>query len=312
VSDKSTRIRLAASDLKVGPSKKQRLSRILSTIFIFIGLAFIGIGLWIPLQDFIVLEGNEAPPLPPEALEVPDSETLPLFEDGASLADNPLPALEVAATFVTATPEPIATQLPTATIPLVEEPAAAEIVPLEVEPTATPILPTPTVNPFPPAEAAPTRIVASSIGLDSTVIEVGWHKEIIDGQEISIWDVADYAAGWHKNSALPGQPGNIVLSGHHNINGEVFRYIVDLEPGDFITLYADGQPYFYQVENKFIVKDKGEPDDVRRQNARWIGPFADQRLTMIACWPYTNNTHRVIVISKPVVDAQTRPGLRES
>jgi sortase A len=129
---------------------------------------------------------------------------------------------------------------------------------------------------------------------------------------MSIWDVADYAVGWHKNSALPGHQGNIVLSGHHNINGEVFRYIVDLEAGDFITLYAGDRPYFYQVENKFIIKDTGEPDEVRRQNARWIGPFSDQRLTLIACWPYTNNTHRVIVIAKPMVDAETRPGLRES
>ncbi|PKO21803.1 MAG: hypothetical protein CVU38_12900, partial [Chloroflexi bacterium HGW-Chloroflexi-1] len=57
---------------------------------------------------------------------------------------------------------------------------------------------------------------------------------------VSEWDVASYAAGWHKNSARPGEIGNVVLSGHHNIEGEVFRYVVDLEPGDKITLYALG------------------------------------------------------------------------
>ncbi len=126
-----------------------------------------------------------------------------------------------------------------------------------------------------------------------------------NGQPVNVWIVADYAAGWHQNSLLPGQGGNIVLSGHHNIKGEVFRYIVDLEPGAIISLYQADQRYDYAVADKFIVKDKGEPEAVRRENAKWIGPFNDERLTLITCWPYTNNTHRVIVIAKPVGDSET-------
>jgi LPXTG-site transpeptidase (sortase) family protein len=144
------------------------------------------------------------------------------------------------------------------------------------------------------------RIVAKSIGLDSKVTEVGWQQVRQDGVAANVWIVADYAAGWHKNSALPGQGGNIVLSGHHNINGEVFRYIVDLEPGDIVTLYDAQGSHDYVIEDKFIVKDKGEPEAVRRANARWIGPFNEERLTMVTCWPYTNNTHRAVVIGKPV------------
>jgi sortase A len=311
VSDKSTRLRLAATDFKVGPSKKQRLTHILSTTLIFAGLALIGLGLWVPLQDFIVMEENPPPPLPPEAIELPEMALLP-NADGSSLSDNPLPAFDVVVVEATATP------LPTLTPEVVDQPDLAVVLAEAATPTPAPATPTPlptptpTTNPFPPAQSPPTRIVAGSIGLDSEVVVVGWHKEAMNGQEMSVWVVADYAAGWHKNSALPGHEGNIVLSGHHNIMGEVFRYIVDLEPGDFITLYADDRPYFYKVESKFIVKDKGEPNEVRYQNARWIGPFTDQRLTLIACWPYTNNTHRVIVIAKPVLEAETRPGLQES
>jgi sortase A len=40
-------------------------------------------------------------------------------------------------------------------------------------------------------------------------------------------------------------------------------------------------------------------EEKRLENARWIGPFPDERLTLVTCWPYTNNTHRVIVIAKP-------------
>lgn len=149
--------------------------------------------------------------------------------------------------------------------------------------------------------ASLTRIVAESIGLDTTVLEVGWQKIVQNGVETSVWIVADYAAGWHQNSALPGEGGNIVMSGHHNIKGEIFRYIVDLEPGAIISLYdANQQRHDYYVEDKFIVKDKGEPEVVRRENAKWIGQFNEERLTMITCWPYNNNTHRVIVISKPL------------
>jgi sortase A len=145
----------------------------------------------------------------------------------------------------------------------------------------------------------PDRIVAESIGLDAPVVPVGQNVVDVDGQATALWEVAEYAAGWHKGSALPGRVGNIVLSGHHNIKGEVFRHLEHLQEGDKIVLYADGRPYRYVVQLKMIVKEKGEPLAVREENARWIGPFPDERLTLVACWPYTSNTHRVIVVARP-------------
>ncbi|RME74027.1 MAG: sortase, partial [Chloroflexi bacterium] len=129
---------------------------------------------------------------------------------------------------------------------------------------------------------------------------VGWKQVEQNGQLVNVWEVADYAAGWHKNSSLPGQGGNIVLSGHNNIKGEVFRYVVNLEPGDTVSLFdQEGRQFDYIVADKFILKDKGEPEEVRRANARWIGPFNEERVTLVTCWPYNNNTHRVIVIARP-------------
>lgn len=89
-------------------------------------------------------------------------------------------------------------------------------------------------------------------------------------------------AGWHKDSKLPQQGGNIVLSGFHNIQGEVFRYIVDLKPGDVLTLYMGNQPYRYKVVDRLILKDKGEPPEVRQQNARWIGQVNEERVAEIS------------------------------
>ena len=89
------------------------------------------------------------------------------------------------------------------------------------------------------------------------------------------------------------------MAGHHNINGEVFKDLVNVEVGDEVVIYVGETPYRYQVELKTIVKEKGEPSEVRQQNAQWIAPTTDERLTLVTCWPYTNNTHRVIVVAKP-------------
>jgi len=195
------------------------------------------------------------------------------------------------------TPFPTA-PLPTAT--LAPTPTATPL-PGAPPPVALPTLPRPTAIPTPvPATSAPTRIVIPSINLDAPVVEVGWRIVERDGQTTTEWEVADYAVGFHIGSAYPGNVGNTVLSGHHNIRGKVFRYLVNVNPGDLIILYADGRPYSYRVESKQILSEKYASDEQRRRNAELIGYFPDERLTLVTCWPYTSNTHRVVVIARPV------------
>jgi sortase A len=173
------------------------------------------------------------------------------------------------------------------------------------EPTRTrPIAilhPTPTPTGLPPAQEPPTRIAAPAIKLDAPVVPMSWEMVDSNGTLVSRWLVPANAAGWHMNSALPGQGENVVLSGHHNIEGKVFRYVVDLEPGDEITLYAGGIPYRYIVTEKYILKEAGMPQSARQKNAQWIMPSGDERLTLVTCWPYEwpGNTHRVIVVARP-------------
>ena len=146
----------------------------------------------------------------------------------------------------------------------------------------------------------PTKLVIESVGIDSDVVPVGWEVVEQSGQQYSIWKVADFAVGWHRTTAPLGQPGNTVMAGHHNVQGEVFRDLVNVEVGDKVVAYAAGQKYEYVIELKTIVKEKGEPLEVRQRNAQWISPTEDERLTFVTCWPYTNNTHRVIVVAKPI------------
>ncbi|MBK8800116.1 MAG: sortase [Anaerolineales bacterium] len=111
--------------------------------------------------------------------------------------------------------------------------------------------------------------------------------------------MADYAAGWHKNSSLPGETGNIVLSGHNNIKGAVFRELDQLKRGDEIELFAGGTEYRYTVDEVLIVPEKVCFEKQRQTNVRYINETADDRLTLVSCWPRNDNTHRIIVIAKP-------------
>jgi sortase A len=166
------------------------------------------------------------------------------------------------------------------------------------QPTATPVA---TSTPMPAAKEPPTRIVAPAINLDAKIVPMGWELLDRNGTMISEWVVPKKAAGWHMNSALPGHQENVVLSGHHNIEGKVFRYVVDLSLGDEITLYVDDIPYTYTVTDKYILKESGMPLATRRKNAQWIMPTGDERLTLVTCWPYEwpGNSHRVIVVARP-------------
>ena len=151
------------------------------------------------------------------------------------------------------------------------------------------------------APQAPTRVEIPAIRVDSPVIPVGWRAvRLADGQVVSVWEVADYAVGWHKNSALPGQGENIVLSGHNNIKGAVFRKLYTLEPGDEITVWVGNRSYRYRVDQVMILPERDAPPEQRRANARWIQPFGEERLTLVSCWPEDDNSHRVIVVAFPV------------
>ncbi|MEZ4869646.1 MAG: sortase [Caldilineaceae bacterium] len=145
----------------------------------------------------------------------------------------------------------------------------------------------------------PDRLMLPTIKLDTPVVELGWStSQEADGRILSEWDVAAYAAGWHKNSARLGEVGNVVMSGHNNILGSVFRQLDQLKRGDEVLAWAGNQEYEYTVDQVMIVPEKYATYDQRVANARWIGPFDDQRLTLVSCWPRDDNTHRIIVVAR--------------
>lgn len=191
----------------------------------------------------------------------------------------------------TVTPLPLASQVTPEPIFLPDNSTQVPRVPVRSVPVRTP-------TPVDLAGYVPTRLVVPAIKLDAPIETVGWH--VVDG--VSQWDVPDhFAAGWLITSATLGKAGNTALTGHHNIDGEVFRNLVKLKPGDQITIYSNNVPFQYEITTRKILLERGQPDEVRRANARWIQPTDDERITLITCWPYTSNTHRLIIVAKPLL-----------
>jgi sortase A len=185
---------------------------------------------------------------------------------------------------VTNTPTRAATALPTQT----PEPTALPA-------TATP-QPTPTLPP-----AAPELLEIPAIGLSAPVTVVPPVSVWVGGQNLPQWSAPNQmAAGWHEGSALAGQPGNTVLNGHHNIYGSVFANLRHLSTGDLVVLWGEGRAYPYTVVQTMLLEERFASIDARHENARWILPSEDERLTLVTCWPPESNTHRLVVVAVPV------------
>jgi sortase A len=146
----------------------------------------------------------------------------------------------------------------------------------------------------------PERLVIPALELDAPVEDVGLTAVRSSGETYYQWLVpAAFRAGWHNTSAPLGVAGNTVLNGHHNVYGEVFGQLVNLEAGDEIILYDKSQEYHYTVAEVQILPERGQPLAVRMNNAQWIAPTNDERLTLVTCWPEDDNSHRVIVVAYP-------------
>ncbi len=207
----------------------------------------------------------------------------PLTSPGSSPASRP-----------TVVPAP--TRNPTPTTALRSSPPKA------IAPTASPPpLPTPTPTPLPPAPPVWLRIPA--LGIDTPVVPVYPTRVQRGDWWFQTWETADYAAGYHVGSAYPGQPGNVVISGHNNIAGAVFRPLsvlgdedVPFPEGAAVYLTdANGRTFLYRFAALYKVREVGATPAERAQNARFIASTQEPVLTLVTCWPVTGNTHRVIV-----------------
>jgi sortase A len=121
------------------------------------------------------------------------------------------------------------------------------------------------------------RIQIQAISVDAPVVQG-------DG-----WEQLKKGVGQHVGSADPGQVGNVVLSAHDDVFGEIFRNLDHLQPGDKVVLFTAQQQYIYIVTGSQIV----EPTQVEVMN-----PTGEPTVTLISCYPYMIDKKRIVVFAK--------------
>lgn len=153
------------------------------------------------------------------------------------------------------------------------EPGEAGDIPAHLLPAVNAYVPPPIPTPGP--EQA-RRIQIPAIGVDSTIVQ---------GDD---WEQLKKGVGQHIGSAQAGQTGNLVLSAHNDIFGEIFRHLDKLTPGDEIIISTERQSYTYIVRKIDVVA----PTDSHVMN-----PTEHASATLISCYPYRINTHRIVVFA---------------
>jgi len=130
-------------------------------------------------------------------------------------------------------------------------------------------LPVPTASP-----QQAVRLQVPAIKVDHPVVQG-------DG-----WEQLKKGIGQHIGTPNPGQKGNIVLSAHNDVFGQIFQDLDRLKPGDSVILFTNQRTYTYLVRQTQIV----EPTQVEV-----MAPTSEAVVTLISCYPYRVDNKRIVV-----------------
>lgn len=128
-----------------------------------------------------------------------------------------------------------------------------------------------------PAPNQAVRLQIPALNVDAPVIQG-------DG-----WEQLKKGVGQYIGSAAPGEDGNVVMSAHNDVYGELFRYLDRLAPGDQLVIYSQQRQYTYIVDRTVIV----EPTAVEV-----MASTGSPTVTLISCYPYLVNNKRIVVFAR--------------
>jgi len=121
------------------------------------------------------------------------------------------------------------------------------------------------------------RIQVPAINIDAPIVQGDGFEQLKKG------------VGQNIGSADPGQNGNMILSAHNDVYGEIFRYLDRLAPGDQVILYTQQRQYVYVVDRTAIV----EPTAVEV-----MASTGNPTVTLISCYPYLVDKQRIVVFAR--------------
>ncbi|MEV0400530.1 class E sortase [Actinoallomurus sp. NPDC050550] len=123
-----------------------------------------------------------------------------------------------------------------------------------------------------------------------------FHYVIIEG--VSVADLRK-GPGHYPGTAMPGQIGNFVVSGHRTTYLAPFNRIDELRPGDKILIDTRARQYIYQVTGMTVVS----PNDINVAAPVPEHPSkdpTDRLITLTTCHPKYSAAHRLIVFGRMV------------
>ncbi len=129
--------------------------------------------------------------------------------------------------------------------------------------------------------AIPTASPKNAARIKITAINV--FARIVQGDN---WESLKQGVGQHFGSPNPGEPGNIVLSAHNDVFGQLFRDLDKLKAGDAIILYTEQKAFTYIVQQTQVV----EPTQVEV-----MASTREPVVTLISCYPYLVDDKRIAV-----------------
>jgi sortase A len=127
--------------------------------------------------------------------------------------------------------------------------------------------------PTPGPEQA-NRIQIPAIGVDAPVVQGDGEEQLKKG------------VGQNISSANPGKVGNVILSAHNDVYGQIFRDLDQLNPGDKIILHTNQRAYTYVVIGYEVV----EPTSVQVMDQT-----PESTVTLISCYPFMVDNQRIVV-----------------
>jgi len=130
----------------------------------------------------------------------------------------------------------------------------------------------------------PTAAPDQAIRLQIPAISIDAPIVLGDG-----WEQLKKGVGQSVSSANPGQNGNVILSAHNDVYGEIFRYLDRLVPGDQIVIYTQQRQYVYVVDRTALV----EPTAVEV-----MASTGSPTVTLISCYPYLVDKQRIVVFAR--------------
>ncbi|MDK0761028.1 class D sortase [Clostridium perfringens] len=99
---------------------------------------------------------------------------------------------------------------------------------------------------------------------------IGLKAPIVDGEEN-----LDYVVAKYRNSANFGQVGNVILAGHNNMKGSIFKNLYKVKIGDIIEIKTDNNIYKYKLTERVIVN----PSD----SSLLTQDISKKEITLIIC-----------------------------